>query len=715
SAVTLTPLAGGTSNVTATINSWSNNEIKVTIASNSSTVAPTPGAYQLTVRNTNGKPSVNGLTFHVLGGTGATAYTPTVIQVNKPTGAPTVPGEINANALPGAVVEGDPNGTPENILQLAVDRAATVTSGRALVAVWPKTPVANNPQGEYYENLVVHSNVKIQGVGPGGTYLDAARATKTVPGTRLDGLGFNPDNNAGAAWVATVAATPHVGPDAVPDAAVVTYLGRPTDFVKTGNTFYGALDGVTVTGGSQVDFATAIGEPLGGATTPFGAPGALVTQGGGIYLHAAANNVTISNNVIVGNSGSYAGGIRIGTPYDATSGSSNVTITRNRIRDNGGTNLAGGIGIFRGATGYAVSNNDLCGNFSAEYGGALTQYGVSANGTIGRNRVYLNQSYDEGGGIIVAGELNPNLNQPSTGAGSGLSIDANVIQDNMANDDGGGLRFLSAGNGEIDVTNNMIVDNISTHEGGGIALDDSTNVHVTGNTIMKNLTTATAATSNGQPAPAGLSTGSNSDQLQGTLPAGSPTYSQPRDFRDNVIWGNLAGRWDSASGKVLGITPTGGAADPVNIWEVGSVETGITGIPASNTLVTTKPNPQLTITAPQTQAYPATGIPTFVVKPYDVGVQIITSRAFPSFREAVIVVSPVVPRVTEDYHLKAGTAAAPANNTGGSATNGSPLSPTTVSAAVFNRMISDIDGQTRAGTGTPRTSLSNFDIGADEN
>ncbi len=192
SAVTLTPLAGGTSNVTATINSWSNNEIKVTIASNSSTVAPTPGAYQLAVRNTNGKTSVNGLTFHVLGGTGTTAYTPTVIQVNKPTGAPTVPGEINANALSGAVVEGDPNSTPENILQLAVDRAATVTSGRALVVVWPKTPVANNPQGEYYENLVVHSNVKIQGVGPGGTYLDAARATKTVSGHPARRPGLQP-------------------------------------------------------------------------------------------------------------------------------------------------------------------------------------------------------------------------------------------------------------------------------------------------------------------------------------------------------------------------------------------------------------------------------------------------------------------------------------------------------------------------------------------
>ena len=32
------------------------------------------------------------------------------------------------------------------------------------------------------------------------------------------------------------------------------------------------------------------------------------------------------------------------------------------------------------------------------------------------------------------------------------------------------------------MTNNFVNDNISAHEGGGIALDDSTNVHIIGNT-----------------------------------------------------------------------------------------------------------------------------------------------------------------------------------------------------------------------------------------
>ena len=87
----------------------------------------------------------------------------------------------------------------------------------------------------------------------------------------------------------------------------------------------------------------------------------------------------------------------------------------------------------------------------------------------------------------------------------------------------------------MNVYNNMIVNNVSTHEGGGISLDDAPNVRVFNNTIMKNLTTATAVTSNGQPAPAGLSTSANSDQLQATLPAGSPDVQQPAAVQQHLL------------------------------------------------------------------------------------------------------------------------------------------------------------------------------------
>ncbi len=59
-----------------------------------------------------------------------------------------------------------------------------------------------------------------------------------------------------------------------------------------------------------------------------------------------------------------------------------------------------------------MANNDICGNFSAEYGGGLSAYGYSPNGQIHDNRIYFNRSYDEGGGVIIAGELptDPNAN-----------------------------------------------------------------------------------------------------------------------------------------------------------------------------------------------------------------------------------------------------------------------------------------------------------------
>ena len=87
----------------------------------------------------------------------------------------------------------------------------------------------------------------------------------------------------------------------------------------------------------------------------------------------------------------------------------------------------------------------------------------------------------------------------------------------------------------MDVVNNTIANNVSTHEGGGISLDDAPNVRIVNNTVMKNLTTATAVTSDGQPAPAGLSTGANSDQLQTTLPGRVPAVQQPAPVEQHLL------------------------------------------------------------------------------------------------------------------------------------------------------------------------------------
>ena len=143
---------------------------------------------------------------------------------------------------------------------------------------------------------------------------------------------------------------------------------------------------------------------------PTGQPGGpLITQGGAIFANAYARNLQITNNVVQNNGGAY-GTIRIGTPDlpapDTNNQNDGVRIANNRIIPNAGTNLAGGIGIFAGADGYEVANNDICGNFSAEYGGGVSQYGLQPpTASIDHNRIYYNQSYDEGGGIMIAGQL----------------------------------------------------------------------------------------------------------------------------------------------------------------------------------------------------------------------------------------------------------------------------------------------------------------------
>ena len=103
-----------------------------------------------------------------------------------------------------------------------------------------------------------------------------------------------------------------------------------------------------------------------------------------------------------------------------------VRIANNRILANGGTNLAGGIGIFSGTEGYEIAYNDICGNFSAEYGGGISHYGFSPGGQIHHNRVYFNRSYDEGGGIMIAGELPADFTALSPGSGP-VDIYANLI------------------------------------------------------------------------------------------------------------------------------------------------------------------------------------------------------------------------------------------------------------------------------------------------
>ena len=443
-----------------------------------------------------------------------------------------------------------------------------------------------------------------------------------------------------------------------------------------------------------------------------------MTQGGGVYVHASAAGLRITNDLVVGNSGTFAGGIRVGTPYVGSNGNTGVRISYNRVRDNGGTNLAGGIGIFSGATGYSVDNNDICGNFSAEYGGAVSHFGLSANGVIDHNRMWFNETYDEGGAVMVAGELPANPDNLSPGSGP-VTIRNNEIVANNANDDGGGVRLLQVNDARMDIVNNIIADNLSTHEGGGVALDDATNVRFLNNTVARNITTATAVTSDGNPAPAGLSTGHNSVQLQATLPSGRSVFSNPV-LRNNVFWENMAGTWTGLT--VTGIGLTGDSAVP-NFWDLGTADGSGTLEPTRSVLTT--PNAgQATVAGANV---PGTNVPLTSTRttspyfdeltsgngaikflnPYSVGVDVSTLRTFPGFRQSVIVVRNAAPDALGNYHLDSGSTAV-----GLGTARASYTLPWFTTATNVDAPSTDIDGNTRY-TGNPTTTTA-IEAGADE-
>ena len=607
------------STVPITITGWSDRRIDVRVP-NGFTVGP----HQLKIMSAFGYDSVNAVTLHVLGG----SYTPTVLEVG-----PT---------------------SPYKTIQSAIDAVETrPASFRALVVVYPGVPDLTNPRmnprGAYYENLIITHPMKLQGVGPGGVYPDGT----FVRGSIIDGLAFGGDTALARAWRTKLAGLTWVGNQTVFEGQVIYVLSEDTTSFLSGgrqasNTVhYASIDGFDLRGGDQQGLATNPNELEGPLP---GQPPNAITQGGAILVNAYARKLQISNNVIQNNGGAY-GAVRIGTPNlpapNTSSHNEDVRLYRNRIVHNAGTNLAGGVGIFAGADRFVIESNDICGNFSAEYGGGISVYGRSPEGRILRNRIWFNQSYDEGGGIMIAGQLpaNPATLSPGTGP---ITINNNLIQANLANDDGGGLRLLMAINSAINVFNNIIVNNVSTHEGGGIALDDSPSLRLVNNTVMKNLTTATAITSNGLPAPAGLSTGQNSDLLQATLPAGSPLFSNPIQF-NNIFWDNRAG--SRVGGNVIGVGMPGDAS-PIFHWDMGAFDGSGFLSPTNSVLQTalgTIPSMSNVAVDPQ------------VIAPYESSVSFQAWRGNARMAGAILVGADVPTSLLGNYRI---TASSPAVNRG---------------------------------------------------
>lgn len=773
---TVTLTGSGIANAT-TITSWSDTEIHAAISD-----AVGPGKYQLAVTNNSGATTVNGISYYIIGD----GFRPAVLEVGT---GPAFSAEATTLRQWRAQRQ-----FPS--IQEAIERAAgywlrpvngnlVYTRERehrlnnAIVVVYPAADNQQSPPnsavspGVWYEPIIVHSAVTVQGVGPGGVQPPTAtRPATAVPGSVIDGrYFFSLTDTTSAPAVIDWATAPqdvraqhavdvwqHIATALFPntpatDNKLVTEGQDVTVLAQKGQREYGpdahpVLDGFGVQAAITIKTPTNVNANTGQRTGPAG--GANATQGGAIFLNGHDDSTQVTNNVIEGNQGSY-GAIRLGSPQVDNQHNWNVEFGNNQIVANGGNNLGGGTAFFNDSGGYNVHDNLICGNQSAEYGGGLSQYGLSiapvdftgrlsgntltylaggtntspftpgdvgrsvtgnglqgvtirsvarnrqsvtltgeferetfnesmifryipsaaafqtASNVVSHNTITLNQSQDEGGGIMIAGQLPQNSAKPSLGAGP-VIISGNVVSANAANDDGGGLRFLQAGNFPMRVENNMINNNVSAHEGGGISIDDTAQVTIINDTIAKNITTATASTSNGSPDPAGISTAHNSAPFQATLPVGSPTFSNPVIAND-IIYDNRSGSWNAGTSDVSGIGQPGDTA-PLNIWDVGIADPGIGLLAPTRSVLSTPPNAlggkgytgsatNVVTVAPTTTSANAVGF----VAPFNLTLQVAPMRINFRFRVTAIVNIGLPANAVGNYRI---SIASPAHGLGAS-------------------------------------------------
>jgi len=423
-------------------------------------------------------------------------------------------------------------GNPYRTIQYALDRVSGERAPGRLIIVKP---------GVYEENPVLYTRAKLQGFGPGGSngrripndaFSDDVR--RSSRGTVIDASFFNYDPEIQETWRARI-------------------NGRPNDHYPGGplkgfdvKTHAGA--GITVVGGSgtylvenpALDRASIDGFGIHSARTDavFGTGG-----GGGIFVNGNGRHIWLTNNFVTGNHGLAGGGIILGQPYrgeggDADNRNASIRIAYNRILGNGGTHGAGGVALYNGADDYLVDQNDLCSNFSAEQGGAVSHYGRSPGGRIVENLITFNSSAGEGGGLSIERQVPlPRANHEGTGE---VTVERNVLSSNQSGHDGGAISVLGAvrvtGGAEdskaapdrITVVNNQLSNNIAAGAGGAVALRDSPNVWFVNNTIAQNMSTASCeGCLGGPPHSGGLASELHSDWLLPLLPAGSAAFSNP--------------------------------------------------------------------------------------------------------------------------------------------------------------------------------------------
>ncbi|MDB5897810.1 MAG: hypothetical protein JWP41_1412 [Ramlibacter sp.] len=477
--------------------------------------------------------------------------------------------------------------SPGGSIQAAIDSPLTRDGDLLLV-----------PPGTYNEYVIMDKKIRLQGWGALSATINAAKFStvglknwRTLIDRKID-------------------ARPASPPVINPDTGLNTIVAGP---LRTFDLLAGQTLGISMSNNEPLLFGAEEGPGIlvvgkSAATGPGNghfnnAPNARIDgltvtgadYGGGILASGYTRFLQISNNRVVGNYGTYGGGIRIGHTdlldegNDAYGGytdsvNPNVRIFNNWIAENGSTEAGagGGVTLGNGASRYQVASNQICGNFSMGSGGGIGHLGLSGDGEIVNNRIIFNQTFNQsanptGGGVFVGGAVPLVANGLSPGSGS-VSITRNVVQGNNAGAGAGGGVRLQRVNGldvarapnnsgpwnAIKLANNVIVDNIAGYAGGGVSLIDALLVEASNNTIANNDSSATSQesfptsgannVSIGQPA--GLVSHATSAALQAAIgnPGGNSAaaryvraikakpFSDPKLF-NNIVWHNRSFCW----------------------------------------------------------------------------------------------------------------------------------------------------------------------------
>ena len=296
----------------------------------------------------------------------------------------------------------------------------------------------------------------------------------------------------------------------------------------------------------------------------------------------------------------------------------------------------------------------------------MTAFGYQSNGsappTAARssgNRIWFNSSYDEGGAVMVAGELPTDPTRLSDGTGP-VTIDKNVISENLANDDGGGIRVLQASGshvsrltpGTVTISNNTVTEQRLHPRGrrdrpGRRGLHRHRRQHRSKQPDHGLGRDQRRAPGAGRPLhrpeqrPA-AGAAAQHRLFPGSATLASTTFSKPTVL-DDVFSDNRAGSFSGGWVTGIGGTLPDGTPNDVNNWDMGLADGSGTLSPVGSVIQSTEGTDGGTSTT-------VTDDPGFK-DPSTVSVDVLASRTYPAFRQSLIIGELLPPTLSSDYHL----------------------------------------------------------------